>query len=164
MLHLILKLIPAPLHRMLYRVADRARRRVWRIRRPRRRSVFIIAMDERGRVLLVRHSYGPPVWVLPGGGVGRREQPETAAAREFREELQCDLTDLHLLTSEENPTTGSTGRRHVYTARVLGTPTPDMREIVEVGWFEADALPDEVGRWAGATARKAAAAASSEQR
>ena len=159
----MLKLIPAPLHRMLYRVADRARRRVWRIRRPRRRSVFIIAMDERGRVLLVRHSYGPPVWVLPGGGVGRREQPEAAAAREFREELQCELQDLRLLITEAKPTTGSTGRRHVFTARVRGTPAPDMREIVEVGWFEADALPEEVGRWAGATAREAAAAARSKQ-
>ncbi|HEY6815839.1 MAG TPA: NUDIX domain-containing protein, partial [Croceibacterium sp.] len=90
----MLYLIPAPLHRLLYRVADRARRLWWRIRRPRRHSVVVIVFDDRGQVLLVRHSYGPPVWSLPGGGMARHEDPRRAAEREVREELGCGVTDL----------------------------------------------------------------------
>src|SRR5690606_8180249 len=61
----MLHLIPAPLHRLLYRIADRLRRQWWKVRRPTRNSVLVIAFDGAGRVLLVRHSYGPPVWALP---------------------------------------------------------------------------------------------------
>ena len=75
----MLRLIPAPLHRLLYRLADRTRRLWWRVRRPQRRSVLVAAFDGEGRVLLARHSYGPPVWALPGGGVGKDEDPELAA-------------------------------------------------------------------------------------
>ncbi|HEU4651457.1 MAG TPA: NUDIX domain-containing protein, partial [Croceibacterium sp.] len=69
----MLHLIPAPLHRSLYRLAYRTRRAWWRVRRPRHSSVIVMAFDDHGRVLLVRHSYGPRVWSLPGGGFGRGE-------------------------------------------------------------------------------------------
>ena len=59
-----------------------------------RGSAVMLAVDVRRRVLLVRHSYGPPVWALPGGGLGRNEDPGVAAAREFREELGCGLADV----------------------------------------------------------------------
>jgi 8-oxo-dGTP pyrophosphatase MutT (NUDIX family) len=81
----MLHLIPAPLHRVLYRVAHGVRRQWWRVRRPRRSSVVVVAFDERDRVLLVRHSYGRPAWSLPGGGMNRGELPEPDAAREIGE-------------------------------------------------------------------------------
>jgi 8-oxo-dGTP pyrophosphatase MutT (NUDIX family) len=153
----MLELIPAPLHRQLYRVADRVRRAWWLVRRPRRSSVFVVAFDEHDRVLLARHSYGPPVWALPGGGVGRREAPEAAARREFREELQCPLADLRLVTTETQPDSGSRDERHLFVARLAGTPVPDLREIVEIGWFDPHALPANAGRWAAAGVREALA-------
>ena len=143
----MLELIPAPLHRLLYRIADRVRRRWWRIRKPHRRSAHIVAFDETGRVLLVRHSYGRPVWVFPGGGVGRREDPAAAAAREFREELACELTDLVPLGPCEIEESGSHDERHVFAARLAGVPAPDQREIVAAALFEPDALPDDSGRY-----------------
>src|SRR5690606_9795473 len=73
----MLQLIPPPLHRLLYRLADRLRRQWWKVRRPTRNSVLVVAFDATGRVLLVRHSYGPPVWALPGGGIDRGENPGT---------------------------------------------------------------------------------------
>ena len=98
------------------------------------------AFDDRGRVLLVRHSYGPPVWALPGGGIGRSENPASAAAREFREELGCDIADIVLAGATEEEDSGSHDLRHLFTGRLAGTPRPDMREIVAVGLFDPDTL------------------------
>ncbi len=151
---------------MLYRIADRARRRWWRIRRPRRRSVNIVAFDRHGQVLLVRHSYGRPVWALPGGAIGKREDPVAGAAREFREELGCELADIVALEASEVHVQGSSDLQHVFAATVAGNPRPDMREIVALGFFEPDALPPDCsrhvpGRVALAVRRRASA---SEQR
>ena len=143
----MLHLIPAPLHRQLYRLADRVRRVWWRVRKPQRRSVVVLAFDDEGRVLLARHSYGPAVWALLGGGIGRNEDPERAARREFREELGCDLADLRLVTSVTEPDSGSHDQRYLFVARIAGTPKPDMREIVEIGWFAPEALPENASKW-----------------
>jgi len=142
----MLHLIPAPLHRALYRIADRLRRVWWRVWRPQRRSVHIVAVDERGRVLLARHSYGPPVWALLGGGLGRREDPEQAMRREMREELGCELTGMQLVDSATETDSGSQDERYLFVAGIAGTPAPDLREIVEIGWFDPAALPGNASR------------------
>ena len=141
----MLHLIPAPLHRMLYRVAHAVRRRGWLIRRPRRRSAVVIAFDERGRVLLVRHSYGPPLWSVPGGGMNRGEDPARAAMREIGEELGCGLTDLAEIEASEARIAGSRDMQHVFAARLVGEPVPDMREIVAVELADPANLPEQCG-------------------
>ena len=139
----MLQLIPAPLHRQLYRIADRLRRIWWRLRKPRRRSVLVIAFDDRGRVLLVRHSYGPPVWALPGGGLGRNEDPGVAAAREFREELGCGLADVLALKARVQVISGARDLQHRFAARLAGEPVADQREIVAAELFDPAALPPD---------------------
>lgn len=137
----MLQLIPAPLHRLLYRVADRLRRHWWRFRKPRRHSVIVVAFDDSGRVLLVRHSYGPAVWALPGGGMSQHEDPALAAAREFHEELGCELADLLEIEAREHDEGGSRDLRHVFAASLRGDPVPDMREIVAARLFDPAGLP-----------------------
>jgi 8-oxo-dGTP pyrophosphatase MutT (NUDIX family) len=127
-------------------VAHALRRQWWRIRRPRRRSVVVIIFDEQDRVLLVRHSYGPSVWSLPGGGIDRGEEPAHAAAREIREELGCGLDRLTAIDAGEERIGGSRDLRHVFTARVVGAPRPDMREIVAAAFFDPTDLPKACGR------------------
>ncbi|MEO6387881.1 MAG: NUDIX domain-containing protein [Croceibacterium sp.] len=152
-----LHLIPAPLHRALYRVADRTRRRWWRIRKPTRSSVIVAAFDNAGRVLLVRHSYGPPLWVLPGGGIDRGEAPLAAAVREFAEELGCALDDVRPLRDATLEDSGSLDHLHVFLAQIAGVPRPDMREIVAAEFYALDALPSRTGRQAAAWVAECAA-------
>jgi 8-oxo-dGTP pyrophosphatase MutT (NUDIX family) len=56
----------------------------------------VIAMDQRGRILLVDPSYKPD-WDLPGGMAEANEPPHEAAQRELREELDLDLRMRNLL-------------------------------------------------------------------
>ena len=159
----MLHLIPATLHRRLYRVADMVRRLWWRIRKPQRISVLVAAFDDRGRVLLVRHSYGPPVWALPGGGIGRNEDPATAAAREFREELGCELARIVRVEAHELDETRSRDLLHFFAADLAGTPAPDMREIIAVGLFDPGELPRPCDRRVGPAIAKAKAELSKQR-
>lgn len=142
----MLHLIPAPLHRQLYRFAHAVRLRLWRLGMPRRMAAFVLATDGEGRVLLVRHSYGHPVWSLPGGGIGRNEDPQAAAIREFAEELGCAIENLQPLRRADADLPDTTDLRHVFAARLAGTPVPDGREIVEARLFAPEALPPNLGR------------------
>jgi len=165
----MLHLIPAPLHRALYRAAYTLRRRWWRVRRPRRSSVVVVAFDERGRVLLARHSYGPPLWSLPGGGMNRGEPAEQAALREIREELGCGLADLTAIDASQARIAGSLDMQHIFAASLRGDPVPDMREVVAVELVDPEHLPEQCGRrtrqWiARAVALRQGSAASSEKR
>jgi len=153
----MLHLIPAPLHRQLYRLADRWRRQWWKVRRPTRNSVLVVAFDADGRVLLVRHSYGPPVWALPGGGIDRGEEPAAAAVREFGEELDCPLSHVRELSHVVESDAGSMDRLHVFVARVAGTPRADRREILAAEFFDPANLPQAADRWARRWVAEAAA-------
>jgi 8-oxo-dGTP pyrophosphatase MutT (NUDIX family) len=151
------------LHRRLYRVADWGRRRWWRVRKPSRTSVVTAAFDDRGNVLLVRHSYGPPIWALPGGGIGRNEDPAAGAAREFREELGCELANLVPVEAREQEESGSRDLLHIFAANLAGTPVPDMREIVAIGLFDPADLPTPCDRRVRAAVTRAVAALSQQR-
>ncbi|MDK8782124.1 NUDIX hydrolase [Actinotignum timonense] len=66
-----------------------------------RRAARIIALDEAGRVLLIRgHDRDDPThrwWFTPGGGLEDTESPRAAAVREFREETGVVVTETELI-------------------------------------------------------------------
>lgn len=103
----------------------------------------MIGIDDAGRILLVRHGYGSGRWALPGGGVGRNEDPHACARREMREELGCELDDLQLAGEFDDLFYGAPHHNLVFTCRFVGDPAPDGREIIEVGWFARDGLPPD---------------------
>lgn len=141
-----INLLPKPLHRAVLRLANRVRRQ-WRMfRKVPLRGVSIIARNERGEVLLVRHSYGPDVWALPGGGVARGESPDDAVRRELLEEVGCECRQLRLVTTMEEEISGSPHTAFLYEALLMGKPKPDEREIVEARMFAPEALPGQLGR------------------
>jgi 8-oxo-dGTP pyrophosphatase MutT (NUDIX family) len=140
----MLHLIPAPLHRAGLRLAHAVRRRWWRLAKVRLNGCRVLAFDDAGQVMLIRHSYGSGNWMLPGGGIGRGENPLAAALRELGEEAGCTLVEARLLAVVEEPLYGTVNRVHVVSGTVCGTPRRDGREVIELAFFAPGALPDNL--------------------
>jgi ADP-ribose pyrophosphatase YjhB (NUDIX family) len=104
-----------------------------------------VVLNPAGEVLLVEHTYVRG-WHLPGGGVERGETAETAMVRELVEEAGVRaLSRPRLLGVHSNH------RRHrgdhVLVYRIDDwepCEATSVGEILRVGWFAPDRLPDEV--------------------
>lgn len=140
------RLIPPPLHRLALRIAHDLRKRWWRLTGARLVGCSVIAVDERGHVMLVRHSYGSDKWTFPSGAVRRGEDPLRAALREFAEEVGATLEDHRAVASLEQRLHGASNLVHVFTGRICGNPVVDGRELIELCFFPRDALPERIDR------------------
>ena len=138
----MLRLIPAPLHRAGLRLAHGLRRRWWRLAQVRLQGSRVLAFDQRGHLLLVRHSYGSGSWMLPGGGIARAEDPLAAALRELAEETGLGLAGARCFAVADEPLYGTVNRVHLFTGTAQGTLAIDGREIFEAAFFARDALPE----------------------
>lgn len=96
--------------------------------------------------MLLRHSYGPKAWGLPGGGMGRGEDAAQCARRELYEEVGLEVEALVSLGVLNETLSGSPHTSHVFTVQVSQTPKPDGREILEARFFAPDALPEDLTR------------------
>lgn len=143
----MLSRLPPPLHRALLRIAQPIRLRIWGLMRREVRGCGVLAFDDAGRLLLVRHSYHQPDrWLLPGGGLARGENPVEAGTRELLEETGCHLADgLWIGTDLRRMPGGWLNRIELVAGRSKGTPRADGREIAEAAWFALDALPPGTG-------------------
>jgi 8-oxo-dGTP pyrophosphatase MutT (NUDIX family) len=133
------------LRRLGYRVAYRILWLAARVRAPRGRGAAAVLLC-RGEILLVRHTYGPDRWELPGGGVRRGEEPAAALARELEEELGLSVSDPVSLLVLPGP--GRLRHHHTHIYRVdLEEPRVrvDPVEIAEVGWFDPASPPRPLG-------------------
>lgn len=140
----MLHLIPPPLHRAALRLAHGLRKRWWRVRKPRLQGCRVLAIDEAGRVLLIRHSYGSGQWMPPGGGVRRGEAPVAAAVRELREETGCGIEAPAQVAMVVEALHGAGNAVHVIAGRAHGTLKPDGREVIEAAFFALDTLPGDM--------------------
>lgn len=118
----------------------------WRLTRGLTLGVRAAVADERGQVLLVRHSYVPG-WYLPGGGVERRETVGEALARELDEEGGIVLTGpARLMAIYANHRHFPNDHVALFIAGTWqrrGDWQPG-REIAEAAFFALDALPPDV--------------------
>jgi 8-oxo-dGTP pyrophosphatase MutT (NUDIX family) len=100
--------------------------------------------DDRGRVLLVKHTYGNFNWSLPGGLALPAEEPSLAAARELQEE-----TGLVLMAGEISGAYYEPGHdfgpmlHFVFRFQYDPSQSPVAMppEIGELAWCELDDLP-----------------------
>lgn len=138
--------LPASLHRALLPLAHRVRH-VWRRwRKAPIAGVSVIVTNLSGDVLLLKHSYGPDVWSLPGGGLGKGEDPLEAALREVREELGLELPRIEAIGTLEEELSGSPHTAHLFAATCDRQPRPDGREVVLARFFPSHSLPEPLGR------------------
>jgi 8-oxo-dGTP pyrophosphatase MutT (NUDIX family) len=145
MLQLILNpLLPAPLHRLGLRLAHAIRSGWRRVRRPLLVGCRVVAVNPAGEVLLVRHSYGSGLWMLPGGGVARGEAPIAAATRELAEETACSLNRPVEVAVNSGYWNGTTNEVHVFAGHTSDIPRADGREIVAARCFALSALPRDI--------------------
>lgn len=139
------KLLPASLHRSLLPLAHALRHRWRRWRKAPINGVSVIVTNLAGDVLLLKHSYGPQVWSLPGGGLGAREDPLAAARREVREELGVELARLEPVGTLVEELSGSPHTAHIFTGVCDRQPQPDRREVTEARFFPSHSLPEPLG-------------------
>jgi len=98
----------------------------------------ILAIDDEGRILVVRTTYLGPGWMLPGGRVEHHETPHEAATRETREETGLEARVDRLVLVDARP-----GRdvSFVFLGTVVGGELdPQQGEIAEVGWLARDEI------------------------
>lgn len=126
----LLKFVPGPLLARLARFSSPA----FRV------GASAAILNASGELLLVRHSYRHG-WGLPGGSLGRAENPAEAIQRELREELGLELEANGSLQWFLNQRW-----RRVETVFSMDvgeqSPVISSPEIAEVGWFSLDDLPE----------------------
>ena len=107
----------------------------------------VVVSDERGRVLLLRHRLrGGSGWGIPGGFIGKGEQPDEAVRREVREEtgLELDGVELAFVRTLRHAQQVECIFRGRMRSAAVGRQQPSF-EVERAEWFERDALPPDLG-------------------
>ena len=106
-------------------------------------SAGAMIINDQRQILLLNHVLRPRSgWGLPGGFINRGEQAEEAVRREVREETSLEMENLRLYGMR-------TIRRHIeilFIAKPIGMAKVMSREIYELGWFDANSLPEDMTR------------------
>jgi len=116
----------------------------WRLTRGTTMGAQAVVIDDKSRILLVRHGYRPG-WHFPGGGVEWHEALSDALRRELFEETGIEITGavkLHgIFTNFEDFSGDHIGVFIVQEWKQDKVPKPNV-EIKEIGFFYRDELPE----------------------
>lgn len=100
-----------------------------------------LILNSQGKILLLNHVLRPfSGWGLPGGFVDHGESADDAIRRELMEETGIELAELKMYRTRVL-------NQHVeilFTAKAVGEPRVLSREIIELGWFSLDDLPQSM--------------------
>jgi ADP-ribose pyrophosphatase YjhB (NUDIX family) len=114
-----------------------------------------VAVLHEGKVLLTKRE-DSEMWCLPGGGVDDGEALAAAAVREVREESGLEVRLTRLVGIYSRPAWSN--HSAIFAAEwVGGALAPHPAEVVEAGFFDPAALPEDVLRWYRRPIREAAA-------
>ncbi|HEX8667604.1 MAG TPA: NUDIX domain-containing protein [Allosphingosinicella sp.] len=104
----------------------------------RRAGVHAVPVTGEGQVVLVQLTYAPG-WRIPGGGRGRREDPEAAVLRELREEIGLAGHGRVTRVSRDPAELGD-----IFLVEDVVCRPRRTLEIEAVGLFDPAALPEDV--------------------
>ncbi|MGE0178197.1 MAG: NUDIX domain-containing protein [Sphingomonas sp.] len=123
----------------------RCRHLALRILRVKTRGVKVMAFNPAGELLLIRNTYGHShLFMLPGGGIERRESPSEAAARELEEETGIRAERVEARSTYSSRAEGMRDTIYLFTALAAHTPKPCGIEVQEARFFPLDSLPENV--------------------
>jgi ADP-ribose pyrophosphatase YjhB (NUDIX family) len=139
--------LPIQLRRLAYRFAYVVLCAYRYVARPSMHGVKCVLTDS-DKVLLVRHTYGPAEWDLPGGGLRRNESPLSAARREMHEELGIVIDDWVAIGDLLAKVQNASSTMHCFRVE-LNEPqlTLDPGEIRDARWFPRRELPPNLARY-----------------
>lgn len=105
-------------------------------------SVGMIVQKD-GKILLIERANFPKGFACPAGHVDGDETYEISAARELKEEVGLDTTDLQLLIDKrkENPCKREGGTWHhwkIYKTEAAGDVVRSLDETKKAGWYSID--------------------------
>jgi len=104
-----------------------------------RAAVAALIFNERGEILLFKHTYRKWEWGIPAGSLEHHEQPANAILREFYEETSMRLQVEKLLTvisaAEDHHLTV------VYLCKISGGEFTPSNEVCEMKYFDVSDLP-----------------------
>jgi len=127
---------------LLFNWVAEARRIYWHLVGPIIVGVKGIIVNEDGKVLLIRHSYGNrQLWYLPGGGVKKRETAADALRREVKEELNVEIEIQRLHGVYFNFAGGKSDHIIVFVGLLKGGQMRGNPEISAFSFFDPRSLP-----------------------
>ena len=108
-------------------------------------TAMIITRDDKVLLMKCKGPHGKGTWSTPGGHLDFGETPEACAARESKEEVGLDVTDVRFRTVT-NDVFEATGKHYITIwmegKSVSGEPyIASEEEAEEIGWYAWDALP-----------------------
>ena len=113
-----------------------------RVTRPRAR----LLISHNDTVLAVKNWHGPRTWILPGGGVGRNEDPAQAVIREIHEELGLILEPaaVQYLGLHVSSELGVMVKYHLYSLDLSSLPKLQINpwEIIAHDWLQVSELKE----------------------
>lgn len=114
---------------------------VWRRLQPRYTLGAVgVLINTDGRILLVEHAFHPKTpWGLPGGWVGRGEDPAITVQRELHEELAINV-DVGPLLLAETPFPRHLDLAYLCRSDDLTIPALSY-ELLAYDWFKSDQMP-----------------------
>ena len=114
----------------------------WKTVRPITFGVKAIILNEKGDILLVRHSYvQQSQWMLPGGGLRKGETAEAAIEREVWEELRLRIVRKEVFGQFVSKREGKTDNITLFICHTQGDPRPGDLEILEAKFYARDSTP-----------------------
>jgi 8-oxo-dGTP diphosphatase len=106
-------------------------------------SVGAVVLNDEGKILLLDHVLRPASgWGIPGGFINKGEQPHEAISREIFEETGLELENIEMIWVR-------TLYRHIeiiFRAKGTGKGEVKSREINQLGWFELEKMPEQLGK------------------
>ena len=124
-----------------YSIIFKLKKLYWFLARPKSFGVKCI-LENNGKILMIRRTFGTDKWVFPGGAIHSGESPEEAVRREIEEDLGIDLEEVRNLGSFAQNVHHRRETLHCFAAPALREGLHiDHGKIKEVKWFVRDQLP-----------------------